>query len=38
LSTNPDDLVLAEGDSLAIDFTGVLTLATGNVTVGLNPR
>jgi hypothetical protein len=38
LSTNPDDLVLAEGDSLAIDFTGVLTSATGNVSVGMNPR
>jgi hypothetical protein len=38
LSTNPDDLVLVEGDSLAIDFTGVLTSATGNVSVGMNPR
>ncbi len=29
------DLLLADGDSLAIDFTGVLTAATGVVTVGL---
>jgi hypothetical protein len=37
LSSNPDDLVLAAGDALAIDFTGVLTSA-GAVVVGLTPR
>lgn len=37
LSTTPTDLDLEAGDSLAIDFTGVLTAATGVVSVGLNP-
>jgi hypothetical protein len=37
LSSNPDDLVLAVGDSLALDVTGVLTSATGVATCGLCP-
>lgn len=37
VSTTPADLLLAAGDSLAVDFTGVLTSATGCVTVGMNP-
>jgi hypothetical protein len=37
LSTTASDLLLNAGDSLAVDFTGTLTSATGNVTVGLNP-
>ena len=37
LSTTASDLLLAAGDSLAIDFTGTLTSATGAVTVGMNP-
>jgi hypothetical protein len=37
LSTTATDLLLAAGDSLAIDFTGVLTSATGAVTVGMTP-
>lgn len=36
-SATPSDLVLAAGDSLAIDFTGTLTSATGAVTVHLVP-
>jgi hypothetical protein len=38
LSTTESDLILAAGDCLAIDFTGVLTLATGGVFVGMSPR
>ena len=38
LSGTPDDLILNAGDSLAIDFTGILTWATGQVTLGANPR
>jgi len=38
LSTTESDLILAAGDSIAIDFTGTLTSATGVVTVGANPR
>lgn len=38
LSTTESDLLLAAGDSIAVDFTGVLTSATGIVTVGLSPR
>lgn len=37
LSTTASDLRLAAGDSLVIDFTGVLTSAVGCVTVMLNP-
>lgn len=37
VSTTAADLLLAAGDSLAVDFTGVLTSATGNITVGMNP-
>lgn len=37
LSTTPSDLVLADGDALAIDFTGTLTSATGCITVHLAP-
>lgn len=37
LSTTTTDLDLAAGDSLAIDFTGVLTNATGVVSVALSP-
>lgn len=35
LSTTASDLLLAAGDSLAVDFTGTLTFASGSVTVGL---
>ncbi len=38
LSSTLDDLVLAQGDSIALDFSGVLTSTAGNVTVGLAPR
>lgn len=37
LSTTSSDLDLDAGDSLAVDFAGTLTVATGVVTVGLNP-
>lgn len=37
LSTTAADLRLAPGESLVIDFTGVLTAAVGCVTVMLNP-
>lgn len=37
LSTTATDLLLAAGDSIAIDFTGTLTSATGTVAVGMNP-
>ena len=37
LSTTATDLLLAAGDAVAINFTGVLTAATGQVTVGMNP-
>lgn len=32
-----DDLKIAEGDSIAVDFTGVLTAATGSISVFLDP-
>ncbi|QEX23787.1 hypothetical protein FRZ61_37260 [Hypericibacter adhaerens] len=38
LSTSSTDLDLADGDSLAIDFTGTLTSATGVATVTLAPK
>lgn len=38
LSTTPSDLFLAPGDSIAADFTGVLTAATGAITVAMVPR
>jgi hypothetical protein len=38
LSSNPDDLSLAPGDSIALDFGGVLTSATGICTIGLCPK
>jgi hypothetical protein len=38
LSTTSTDLDLAQGDSIGIDFTGVLTAATGVVTVLLAPK
>lgn len=38
LSTTAGALDLAAGDSLALDFTGVLTAATGVVTVAMCPR
>lgn len=37
LSTTSSDLDLAAGDSIGIDFTGVLTTATGIITVALAP-
>ena len=37
LSTTASDLLLAAGDSLAIDYTGTATSAIGSVTVTLNP-
>ena len=37
LSSTDADLLLAAGDSIAIDFTGTLTDATGVVSVGLLP-
>lgn len=36
-STTASDLILAAGDSLAVDFTGTLTSATGAITVGMTP-
>ena len=38
LTATSADLDLASGDALALDFTGVLTSATGAVMVGLAPR
>jgi hypothetical protein len=38
LSATEADLLVAAGDSLGADFTGVLTAATGAVTVLLAPR
>lgn len=38
LSTTSADLNLDAGDSIAIDFTGTLTAATGVISVGLCPR
>lgn len=38
LSTTSSTLDLAQGDCLAIDFTGTLTGATGAVTVGMAPK
>lgn len=37
LSTTATTVALAAGDALAIDFTGTLTLATGVVSVAMNP-
>lgn len=37
LSTTPTDLVLASGDSIGLDLTGVSTAAVGSVTVILDP-
>ena len=37
LSTTLSDIQIAAGDAIAIDFTGVLTSATGAVTVTLAP-
>lgn len=37
VSTTAATLLLAAGDSLAIDFTGTLTSATGVFTVGMSP-
>ena len=37
VSTTASDLVINAGDRLALDFTGVLTSATGVVTVNLAP-
>lgn len=37
LTSTGVDLLLNAGDSLAVDFTGTLTGATGNITVGMNP-
>ncbi len=38
LSSTSADLDLAEGEALAVDFTGTLTNATGVITVFLAPR
>ena len=38
LSTTLSDLFLAAGDSIAADFTGVMTAATGAITVAMVPR
>ncbi len=38
LSTTSSDLDIDAGDAIGIDFTGVLTAATGAVTVALAPR
>lgn len=38
LSTTKSDLLIAAGDAIGIDFTGVLTTAVGSVTVTLAPR
>ena len=38
LSTTSSDLDIADGDALALDFTGTLTAATGAITVWLGPR
>ena len=37
LSTTASDLALAAGDCLGLDFTGVLTAATGAVTITMAP-
>lgn len=37
ISTTATDMVLAAGDALAVDFTGVLTAATGVISVGMSP-
>lgn len=37
VSTTAATVLLAAGDSLAIDFTGTLTSATGAITVGMTP-
>ena len=37
LSTTATDLLLAAGDAVAVDFTGVLTSATGVFTIALSP-
>jgi hypothetical protein len=38
LSTTSADLDIAAGDMIGLDFTGVLTSATGVVTISLTPR
>lgn len=38
LSTTDTDLDIAAGDAIGIDFTGVLTAATGAVTITLAPK
>lgn len=37
VSTTASDLMLAQGDAIAVDFTGILTSATGTISVGLSP-
>ena len=37
VSTTASDLLMAAGDALAIDFTGVLTSVAGAVTISLAP-
>jgi hypothetical protein len=37
LSTTASDLLLAAGDSIAVDVTGTATSAVGNISVTLNP-
>ena len=37
ISTTAADMILSAGDALALDLTGVLTLATGVVSVGMSP-
>lgn len=37
LSTTASDLEIAAGDRIGVDFTGVLTAATGTITVMLAP-
>ena len=37
LSTTASDLIIEDGDSIVMDFAGVLTAATGAVTVHLAP-
>jgi len=37
-SATAADLLLNAGDSLAVDFSGILTAAAGVIVVGMNPR
>lgn len=37
ISTTASDMVLAAGDALVVDFTGVLTSATGIISIGMGP-